>query len=169
MPCPTSCWSPCITRYAFPWEWAVTRVTELNAALVQFSNIEPALKLLALEWDVYLTSVNEVRADLRTATNVDAKARFAAVTLPMPRFIWRATAFRDDAPLMDVLFDATDIDTGDGLIQVVFHDPLTRDFLKNFVQATNIDTLPLKDSVKICPALDTEERVVAAQPGLTHE
>jgi len=106
------------------------------------------LRLRALEWDVYLTTVNEVRKELREAPNIETRTRFAAVTRPMPRFIWRATALREEKPLVDLLFDATDIDTAHGLVQVVFHDVLTRDFIKSIVDVSPIDSLPFRKSVK---------------------
>lgn len=138
---------PLYHKVRINWEWALKRVTEFNETLVQFGKIIAELKFLGLEWDVYLTTVNEVRGDLRKSPNIDSASRFSAVTLPMPRFIWRATALRDDSPLIDLLFDATDIDTADGLVQVVFHDKLTRDFMKT-VADNPIDALPFKKSVK---------------------
>jgi hypothetical protein len=139
---------PLYHKVRLTWEWALKRVTEFNEALVQFTKIVPALKLHNLEWDVYLTTVNEVRQELRTAPNIAAAARFSAVTWPMPRFIWRATALRDEVPVIDVLYDATDIDTARGLAQVVFHDSLLRDFIKNMADANSIDSLPIKNTVK---------------------
>jgi len=139
---------PLYHKVRLPWEWAIQRVTEFNEALVQFSKIVPELKLLGLEWDVYLTTVNEVRVDLRKAAKIAAAARLSAVTRPMPRFIWRATALRDDAPLIDLLFDATDIDTAHGLLQLVFHDMLVRDFIKDFADVSPVDALPFKNTVK---------------------
>jgi len=139
---------PLYHKVRLTWEWALKRVTEFNEALVQSSKIVPELKLLGLEWDVYVTTVNDVRDDLRKAPNIDASARFSAVTWPMPRFIWRATALRDDAPLIDLLFDATDIDTSHGLVQVIFHDALVRDFIKSIADVSPIDSLPFARSVK---------------------
>jgi hypothetical protein len=139
---------PLYHKVRLTWEWALKRVTEFNEALVQFTKVVPALKLHNLEWDVYLTTVNEVREELRQTPNIAAAARFSAVTWPMPRFIWRATALRDDVPVIDVLYDATDIDTARGLAQVVFHDLLMRDFIKNMADASSIDSLPFKTTVK---------------------
>lgn len=128
--------------------WALQRVTELNEALVQSSRTNTALRLIGLEWDVYLTTGNETRDDLRKAAHLDAAAKFRAVTLPMPRSIWRATAIRDDVPVLDVLFDATDIDTAHGLAQIVFHDALVREFIKSLADVDDIEVLPFKNSVK---------------------
>jgi hypothetical protein len=139
---------PLYHKVRLPWDWALKQVTEFNEALVQFSTIEPNLQLLGLEWDVYLTTVNEVREELRNSPSIEAETRFAAVTRAMPRFIWRATVARNEIPLIDVFFDATDINTSHGLIQVIFHDALVRDFIKNVSSVASIDTLPFERSVK---------------------
>jgi hypothetical protein len=139
---------PLYHKVRLTWDWTLKRVTELNEALVQWSNIIMELRLLGLEWDVYLTTVNEARADLLRSKSLEPSTKYRAVTLPMPRFIWRATALRDDQPVVDVLFDATDIDTSHGLAQVIFHDSLVRDFMKSLVEVTPIDALPFKDSIK---------------------
>jgi hypothetical protein len=138
---------PLYHKVRITWELALKRVTEINEALVQFSKIVPQLKFLGLEWDVYLTTVNEVRADLRTMTGIGIEARLSAVTLPMPRFIWRATALRDDAPIMDLMFDATDIDSAHGIAQVVFNDRLAGDFMKS-ISRSELSSLPFNSSVK---------------------
>jgi hypothetical protein len=83
---------PLYHKVRLTWDWALSRVTELNEALVQWSNIITELRLLGLEWDVYLTTVNETRADLLKTGSLSSAGKFEAVTLPMPRFIWRATA-----------------------------------------------------------------------------
>ena len=138
---------PLYHKVRLTWDWALKRVTELNEALVQWSTIVSDLRLLGLEWDVYLTTVNETRADLRNATSLESSAKFRAVTLPMPRFIWRATALREEGPALDVLFDATDIDTSHGLAQIVFYDSLLRDFMKSLVDVDDFASLPFKNSV----------------------
>ena len=139
---------PLYHKVRLTWEWALNRVTEVNEALVQFNKSIQELNLGTLEWDVFLTTVNEVRGDLRKCAHITAGYRFAAITASMPRFIWRATAIRGDKPVMDVLFDATDIDTSHGLLQVIFYDGLVQDFMRSLAGAAVIDQLPFAISVK---------------------
>jgi hypothetical protein len=42
--------------------------------------------------------------------------------LPLPRFLWRATAFQNDIKFLDLLFDATDIAQGNFLVCVIEYD-----------------------------------------------
>ena len=136
---------PLYHKVRLSWEWTLKRVTEINEMLMQFTRAHAPLKANQLEWDVYLTTVNEVRHSLR-ASSMNADEKLASVTRPMPKFIWRATALRDDLPVMDVLFDATDIDSSDALIQALIHDWNTLDFIKNLANAGDIDQLPFDNS-----------------------
>ncbi len=139
---------PLYHKLRISWEWALLRVTEINAFLTQLTSALHVLKLNSLEWDVYVTSVNEVRREMRTSGGVDPGKRFAAVTRPMPRFIWRATALRDGAPVIDVLFDATDVDTADALVQALVYDDFALNLVKELARAGDINKLPFPKSVR---------------------
>lgn len=137
---------PLYHKVRISWEWALKRVTEINEMLVQFTRAHPPLKAALLEWDVYVTTVNEVRQSLRELSGMNAADKLAAVTRAMPKFIWRATAMRAETPVMDVLFDATDIDSSDALIQALIHDWNMVEFIKNLAAAGDIDRLPFDNS-----------------------
>ena len=72
-----------------------------------------------LEWDIYLTTVNEVKESIRNCGQLDPKYRLSILHEHMPRFIWRATALLDGDPVIDLLFDATDIEQGDFFFRAV--------------------------------------------------
>lgn len=139
---------PLYHKLRISWEWALLRVTEINAFLAQLTNALHVLNLNALEWDVYVTNVNEVRREMRAADGVPPSKRFAAVTRPMPRFIWRATAWRDGKPVVDVLFDATDVDTADALVQALIYDDFALAFIKELGQAGDVNKLPFPNPVR---------------------
>ncbi|MCC6151873.1 MAG: hypothetical protein IT461_16610 [Planctomycetes bacterium] len=65
-----------------------------------------------LEWDVRLTSINEFKASIVTASHLTQEQKVSIRLLPMPRFLWRATASTSAGVMMDVLIDATDINHG---------------------------------------------------------
>jgi hypothetical protein len=139
---------PLYHKMRISWEWALIRVTEINAFLTQLTSAEHTLRLNTLEWDVYVTTVNEVRMDLRKAQTLPVARRRAAVTRPMPRFIWRATAWRDDEQIMDVLFDATDVDAADALMQVQIYDDFSLAFLQGIAAAGDPAKLAIPKSVR---------------------
>lgn len=75
-----------------------------------------------LEWDIYLTTNNALKAEVRKDN--DAKgAYFRDVLLePMPKYIWRASALETGKPVLDLLFDATDIEQGPFFVRSIEHD-----------------------------------------------
>jgi hypothetical protein len=76
-----------------------------------------------LEWDVYLTDVNEVKCDaFRNVMPLSSEDRYKVLTHPMPRFMWRATGMNGDEPVVDMLFDATDIEQGAFLVRIIEYD-----------------------------------------------
>ncbi len=66
-----------------------------------------------LEWDIYLTTANEIKKSVRQAHLIVGENCLSILQDHMPRFIWRATAKFEGAPVIDLLFDATDIEQGD--------------------------------------------------------
>lgn len=77
---------------------------------------DPAVTLTEPEWEIYLTTGSELKSDVQSATKLDPDQRWKWLKRPLPRFLWRATAFAGDSRAVDFLFDATDIDQGDFLL-----------------------------------------------------
>lgn len=65
-----------------------------------------------LEWDIYLTTVNEIKKSIRNCKHISPKYRLQLLQEHMPRFLWRAKALLRGEPVIDLLFDATDIEKG---------------------------------------------------------
>jgi hypothetical protein len=53
--------------------------------------------------------------------------RLAIATQSMPRFLWRAVASKNDNTVLDLVFDATDIETGEVLVLALVYDTSLRD------------------------------------------
>jgi hypothetical protein len=77
-----------------------------------------------LEWEIYLTTINELKKDLFNSKALNGSYRKNTLTENMPRFIWRATAHNQDSPVLDLLFDATDIEQGNFFLRAIEHDLL---------------------------------------------
>jgi hypothetical protein len=74
-----------------------------------------ALKLGSKErlvWDIRLEIGSELKSKIFVEKNLICQARRAFLQSPMPRFVWRCTARRDEKYIFDFLFDATDIEQG---------------------------------------------------------
>lgn len=64
------------------------------------------------EWDVRLTNINEVKESVAKATHLSDHQKVEMRLLPLPRFMWRATASTSAGVVLDVIIDATDINHG---------------------------------------------------------
>ncbi len=83
---------------------------------------KPSRLPASLEWDIYLTTEDVVKSDVRKATSLSPGKRWRLLEQPLPRFLWRATALSEGSRVYDFLFDATDIDQGDFVIDQLIYD-----------------------------------------------
>jgi hypothetical protein len=95
---------------------------------------------------VYVTTLNEIRTELRNGSSLPPDRKVAALTLPMPRFIWRATAYRKEHAIFDLFFDATDVEAGDPLVQVQVYDAFALAFLQEL--SKDLTKLPFNKRVR---------------------
>ena len=79
-------------------------------------------KSIRLEWDIYLSTVNDLKEIYRTDATINGTHKFAFLFASLPKYIWRATARRNDICALDLLFDATGIEQGQLLTFVIEYD-----------------------------------------------
>lgn len=89
----------------------------LNEALSSLQNTEPRLV-----WDIHLTQVGRLRTSFLNMQGLPGERRRELLVKPMPRFIWRALARLGDRPIFDMLFDATDIQQGNLLEDIIEYE-----------------------------------------------
>lgn len=95
-------------------------------AITTFDNLLEAIRTKIeatyeqrLEWEIFLTTVNEVKTELRSANVLSGVYLRNCLVDCMPRFIWRATATSAKIPVLDLLFDATDIEQGRFFVRAI--------------------------------------------------
>jgi hypothetical protein len=126
---------PLYPKIRIPFETIFHSVCSFNS-LVEEMRQHNVISLQApLEWDIYLTEVNTLKSGLHDDTRLSGEYRRTILTLPMPRFIWRATGTIAGAPALDLLFDATDIEQGPSFVCVIAHDLLLGQVLRKVAQA----------------------------------
>jgi len=75
-----------------------------------------------VEWEIYLTTVSDLKASIARDPNVGGSYRADILTTILPRYVWRATALCADIPVLDLLFDATDIEQGTFFLRAIEYD-----------------------------------------------
>jgi hypothetical protein len=73
-------------------------------------------------WDICLCTVNKVKQQALLSEGIDPGQRKQIALAPMPRFLWRARACAEEAPILDLLFDATDIEQGPLMCRAIEYD-----------------------------------------------
>jgi hypothetical protein len=100
-----------------------------------------------LEWDIYLTTANEIKERISSISLLEDEERLNILTTPMPRFIWYAGAtlqtITGEKNMLDILFDATDIEQGDLIIKVIEYDKNFSEFLRQ----TFVDAIDFTSSI----------------------
>ena len=65
-----------------------------------------------------------------------------------PRYVWRAVLFIEDNPIIELIFDSTDIERGMFLNDIIYHYDEVKRMVKNSVD-NNIDESYLPDAYKV--------------------
>lgn len=138
---------PMYHKVRIEWKWVTLAVTDLDLFL---ADIRPFLGLdtTTLEWDLRLTTVQETKNDFRIRGDLTAEQRHQLLTQAMPRFLWRATAKLDNHDILDVLYDATDIETGEVLMAAISYDAELRTFMGEMANDEAFGTASLKRATR---------------------
>jgi hypothetical protein len=96
--------------------------------VISFDQFVRSLKALTgiseLEWDIFLTTVSDLKSDLlKSGSFKSNKYRREVLLDRMSRFVWRARASCDGECVLELLFDATDIQQGSMLIRAIENHP----------------------------------------------
>ena len=83
---------------------------------------DPSLLAERMEWDVFLTTGWELKEDIRRSPSIGADDRGGLLVDSFPRFVWRATGLCGGKRVVDLVYDATDIETGDIDLATIWHD-----------------------------------------------
>lgn len=83
-----------------------------------------------LEWDIHLTTVESFKNRVWHSGLLEPAYLLDVLTQPMPKFIWKATAQCRGANVLDLVFDATDIDQGKFFVRAIEYDPVYKYVLR---------------------------------------
>jgi hypothetical protein len=83
-----------------------------------------------IEWDIYLTTVNDLKSQIFSSDNLNKKVRLEVLLRGMPRFLWRATATCMEETIIDLIFDATDIEQDQFLAHAIISSIEMREVLE---------------------------------------
>ena len=110
---------PLYHKVRIPLQTVLDIIMSFDALVEQLRPAIPSIFPERVEWDVRLTTVNEFKAEMFALHDLSVNYKRSLLKRPLPRFLWRATAQSGASRLLDLLFDATDIEQGHFLSLVV--------------------------------------------------
>ena len=72
-----------------------------------------------VEWDIHLSDVNQLRTEILSSPDLQNGFREEVLTTKLPRFLWRALGSIKDNPVIELVFDATDIEQGNFFLRAI--------------------------------------------------
>jgi len=99
-----------------------------------------------LEWDIYLTTNNDVKTNIREGGLLKGEPLRDFLLNGMPHFLWRATAFQGDEEILDLFFDATDIEQGVFFLGAIEYDDDLSLFIRILLKNKSIKKHFVKES-----------------------
>jgi len=129
----------------------------INGIVSLFDNyIEEIRRIIPIpnnrpEWDIHLTTVNDLKREILASDFFkNQEYRLEILLKGMPRFIWRAIAWNSNMRLIELLFDATDIEQGPFFICAIEHNKPFSVILRQPLKDPNlIEALRIKPHWKI--------------------
>lgn len=94
------------------------------------------------EWDISLISLHNLKKKLFDSTELDGEYLKNILIENMPRFLWRATATYDNNKIIDLLFDATDIEQGPHFVMAIEYDNGSSIILRAAFKNNPVGTFP---------------------------
>jgi hypothetical protein len=124
---------PLYHKVRIPFNIVHDSVFSLNDSVIEPLRATGALTLPeSLEWDIYLTTVNSLKTDIFESGLLSSEKRYQALTANFPRFLWRATANCQGDTIIDLVFDATDIEQSPFLVYAIAYDCSFFSIIKSF-------------------------------------
>ena len=100
------------------------------------------------EWAIRFTTVNNLRRTILESAPESETAHFVLLKellmLPLPRFLWHAYAKINENPLIDIFFDATEINSGRFVLYIKVHSEKLSTIITERMEKPFIDPLSVQ-------------------------
>ena len=127
---------PTYHKIRIPFEAVLKQIYEFNHLFIGYSETRnnEKLKNLAnnLSWEIFLTDINEFKYSILCDSNLSDDERLRISKQRYPRFLWRVKVYSSDNNILDFVFDATDIEQNEYIIDTVVYSNQAFEMLKAF-------------------------------------
>jgi hypothetical protein len=84
-------------------------------------------KSIEYKWDLYIASSNKYKEEVSNNDDLNSYFKERILFNQLPKYIWVARLMIEDAIVMELLFDSTDVSDGDFCILISCYDSLVRE------------------------------------------
>jgi hypothetical protein len=112
---------PLYNKIRIPFTGPLSDVMEFDLVLAALGPVVPVLSTRP-EWNFRLTTVNRLKKEILSSSLTTGALKAQLLTSNFPRYVWQATATNASGLIADILFDATDIDSGRYISRIDIHD-----------------------------------------------
>lgn len=142
---PESVLIPIYNKVRIPFEIIQNTVIHFNALLDSLIKNTLLPYNESMEWDIFLTQVSQLKNEILNSEVLSGEEKRKILVHSMPKYIWRATCYATENKILDLLFDATDIEQGPYFICAIEYEELTSKILHE------ISKLDILEAYKFTP------------------
>lgn len=128
----------------FVYKKKVSRFMDFISLIADFISADG--KLI---WGIKLETTNSYKKAILESNILNEPIRINLLTQSLPHYIWIVSCMEEEKPLFDLIFDATDLEQADSLINVVEYDQDMISVIKKLVHT--------KDAIDPYMTLDSRE------------
>ena len=99
-------------------------------------------------WNIHLASINEFKKEIFVSPEISPSDRKRILERPLPRFFWRCIIEKKQKKMVEFLFDATDVFSGDLFMCHVEYDEEFSQQLLNRLESLKNSTIPQYSKLK---------------------
>ena len=122
---------PLYPKMRVTFKEALGATKEFDSAIASMSSLGHVNLPNPLEWDIFLTTCSELKVEVLQSPVLTGDFAREFLSMPMPKFIWRAIAYDGPNPVIELIFDATAIIQGSFFLRAVEYDATLLRVLRN--------------------------------------
>lgn len=130
---PTVLLLPAYHKIRIPYDIILSSVQHFNNHLVNSVVVDKDI-----EWDIYLTKNNDFKSKIKKSEILEKNFKKELLIKNYPRYIWIASARIEEAIIFRIVFDATDIEQGNLLIEFIHYTQEYKYLINAFASKTDI-------------------------------
>jgi len=132
---------PLYHKIRIPFEVVFDASMRFDNSFIEVLRVQGVIPFIKerLEWDIYLITINDLKSEIFNSTKIESNLRLEILSCSLPHFIWRATATHEGDNVLDLLFDATDIEQSQFFLRAIEYDQELSEVLREIAKAPSLE------------------------------